>query len=688
MDISNYLQSFVNNTENISELIKLFLNRGQYNFGTIFLKKKNTVYSLLQHVSLNNSEKANKISFTPYKHFDNVFMSNETKDLGGYNSDETIHNIIIIPITVYNDIIGILCLGNKNKNINEEDITILDDLISLTQLIVNKCKLIEDFKKVYSDSTYFSKDLFLANMSHEIRTPLNGIIGYNQLLSHTNLDETQRNYLSNITQCSIQLMQIINDIIDFSKLASGNMSVTKECFILSELLNNIHVMIKTRLNNKKHVCEFIIDDDVPIHIVCDRQKLTQVIINLLSNSINYTHNSGCIKVYIENNNDNTITISVTDNGIGISEQEQCKLFNSFVQIENSLTKTGTGLGLAISKRLVELLNGTINVNSKVGLGSTFYFTCEHYPLDDFEKLLKQDEHLLKDKYVLVVDDLQENRIFISEMLFEWNMIPIVCPSAIEALQLIRSNRYNFLVGLIDICMDGMNGVELSKKLKDDNILFPLVALSSVSEYINYSNFDYKLDKPFDKLHLLGVLHKIVSENKKNSTFLGDPNSISPKNSISPSNSPINSPINGIINSPKTFSNNLFKNIKILIAEDVSYNRTMLYNMLKLLGYTKISLSVDGQDAIEHLDIAYKNNNPYDIILLDLRMPNVDGYEVIEHIKNKGHSLPKIVTVTASVLEEDRNRCRKLGIEYFINKPIQLNQLKNVLIKIIQNLRNI
>jgi signal transduction histidine kinase/DNA-binding response OmpR family regulator len=671
MDISNYLQSFVNNTENISELIKLFLNRGQYNFGTIFLKKKNTVYSLLQHVSLNNSEKANKISFTPYKHFDNVFMSNETKDLGGYNSDEIIHNIIIIPITVYNDIIGILCLGNKNKNINEEDITILDDLISLTQLIVNKCKLIEDFKKVYSDSTYFSKDLFLANMSHEIRTPLNGIIGYNQLLSHTNLDETQLNYLSNITQCSIQLMQIINDIIDFSKLASGNMSVTKECFILSELLNNIHGMIKTRLNNKKHVCEFIIDDDVPIHIVCDRQKLTQVIINLLSNSINYTHNSGYIKVYIENNNDNTITISVTDNGIGISEQEQCKLFNSFVQIENSLTKTGTGLGLAISKRLVELLNGTINVNSKVGIGSTFYFTCEHYPLDDFEKLLNQDEHLLKDKYVLVVDDLQENRIFISEMLFDWNMIPIVCPSAIEALQLIRGNRYNFLVGLIDICMDGMNGIELSKKLKDDNILFPLVALSSVSEYINYSNFDYKLDKPFDKLHLLGVLHKIVSENKKNSTFLGDPNSISPKNSP-----------------PKTFSNNLFKNINILIAEDISYNRTMLYNMLKLLGYTKISLSVDGQDAIEHLDIAYKNNNPYDIILLDLRMPNVDGYEVIEHIKNKGHSLPKIVTVTASVLEEDRNRCRKLGIEYFINKPIQLNQLKNVLIKIIQNLRNI
>ena len=152
------------------------------------------------------------------------------------------------------------------------------------------------------------------------------------------------------------------------------------------------------------------------------------------------------------------------------------------------------------------------------------------------------------------------------------MIPIVCASAIEALQLLRCNRYDFVAGLIDICMDGMNGVELASNIKDENFIFPLVALSSISEYINYSNFDYKLDKPFDKLQLINILYKIVNEKHKNSTFIGNNQTVIP-----------------IL--PEKSHNDCLKDVKILITEDISYNRTMLFNMLKLLGYSKISISL-------------------------------------------------------------------------------------------------
>jgi len=177
MDISDYLKNFVNKSENNKELILLFLNRGNYNFGSLFYKKNNTTFNLIENT--NSSNKNSTVSFTPFQNITNVLVSNISSNTYGYKASYNIENIIIIPINVCNDVVGVLCLGNKKTDINEEDTDNILDLISLTQLVVNKIKLIEDYKKIYSDSTYFSKDLFLANMSHEIRTPLNGIIGFN-----------------------------------------------------------------------------------------------------------------------------------------------------------------------------------------------------------------------------------------------------------------------------------------------------------------------------------------------------------------------------------------------------------------------------------------------------------------------------------------------------------------------------
>ena len=665
MDIIHFLKKYINKTENIKELLSLYLKRGNYEFCTLFWKKNNTKYYIIDHIHTNTNIQGDEklIVLSPFKNINNIFVSNVNTCTGGYEAEFPIHNIMIVPIHVCTDIIGVLCLGNKDENVKEEDVDKLIDLLSLTQVLVNKFKLIEDYKKIYSDSTYFSKDLFLANMSHEIRTPLNGIVGFNQLLMNTELSKQQKEYLFSMNHCSIQLMQIINDIIDFSKLSSGNMELNNDCVSVKEIMNNVYETLKERINIKKHKYSITIDEGVPNFIVIDKQKLTQIIINLLYNSINYTLKNGIIDIVISNSK-NMLQISVTDNGIGISEQNKCKLFNSFSQIENSLTKTGTGLGLAISKRLVELLGGKINVKSSLGKGSTFYFTCKHFPMKDIEDELKRDSKLLENKYILVVDDDSDNRVILSDMLFEWKMNPIICASGKEALKYISANRYDFELGLLDICMPEMNGVELSNNIKGLKPLFPLVALSSAVEFINTSNFDLVLSKPINKLQLFNIIHKIVTLNTKDTSYIG-------KTVILPNS-----------NSSTNLENKHFnKHIKILIAEDISYNQTLIHNIVTSLDYHNVTIVSDGQETIEIIDDSNAKGESFDILLLDLRMPRIDGYEVIEHIKKKGYPLPKIVVVTASVLKEDINKCHNMGVEYFITKPIDIKHVKNILLKL-------
>ncbi len=502
-------------------------------------------------------------------------------------------------------------------------------------------------------------DLFLANMSHEIRTPLNGIIGYNQLLIGTDLDLVQRNYVTSMNKCSIQLMQIINDILDFSKLASGKMKLTNSCTSLREVLDLVKEALGQRVKEKKLKCDFVLSKKVPEYLILDKQKLVQIIVNLLSNAIKFTDIGGkiCISITIEAD---MLQVTVEDNGIGISETEQLEIFNAFTQVNNEPTKkySGTGLGLPISKSLVELMAGGIAVSSILGLGSKFTFSVKYDKYEEVEKSVLRNGHAnLAGKTVLVVDDKSCNRIFICEMLFEWDMNPITCASALEAVRFVSSNRYDFAVGLIDICMPNISGTELARQLKEDKPELPLIALSSLEEsLVDLSCFEHKIDKPINKLQLYECLNDILSDKEGRRTFCLDKNE---KRKKSP---------------PKGKSR-----ISILIAEDVSYNCSLLCEMLQKLGYKQIDTASDGEETIKKI-----KSKDYQILLVDLKMPKMDGFEVIKYVTE--NSLPiNIVAVTASVLDEDRERCKRIGVKYFIPKPINIKELKEAMLYISQSL---
>lgn len=505
--------------------------------------------------------------------------------------------------------------------------------------------------------------LFIASISHELRNPLGGLSGYQQLLMNTNLSPLQKEYVSRIGSCCYQLVHLINDVLDFSKLSAGTMEINKECFSVKDLeIQSLNVM-ENKISEKKQVCKFNIES--PKFIIADKQKILQVLINLISNASKFSDIGKCIRVnIIKLEEENQIEISVIDEGIGISDIDKEVLFNSFVQLNNNLTKCGTGLGLSISKQIIELMNGEICVKSELGVGSTFIFKFPYIEFDNCNQIINKDIKKLKNKYVLVVDDNEDNRIMLSDILFEWKMNPIICSSALEALRLILNNRYNFSLGLIDICMPHTNGIELAKQIKSEKPLFPLIALSSLPSFIDTSNFEYKIDKPFNKLQLFNYILKVINYEKSSSYLLSSESSESSDSEDSSDSFNLN-------------ISNFNKNVNILIAEDFVYNRDMLKHMIQEIGFNNIYTVSNGQEVI---NIIEQKNIIFDIIILDIKMPVLNGFEVIEYLQNNSINI-EIIIISASVITEIKEKCKRIGIKYFIGKPIIYKKLKELLLNI-------
>ena len=289
------------------------------------------------------------------------------------------------------------------------------------------------------ESKEISAQYFLSTLSHEIRTPLNGIVGYTQLLSQSKLDKNQIMYLNSMKLCCIQLVELVNDILDFSRLATGKAQINHECLQIKDIAENVNSTVDYKLKEKKQKLIYIIPDNFPEYIVADKQKIIQVIINLVSNSIKFSELESHIIITFEYDNEK-MYVSVEDNGIGISKNDQEKLFNPFFQVQESLVKNGSGLGLAICKKIVTLLGGDIIVESEKGIGSTFRFNIKYENYTNYKTTIDSKKDIFKDKFILVAESDIDTRLLMSDILFETEMHVIVCSSPKETLRMINTKR--------------------------------------------------------------------------------------------------------------------------------------------------------------------------------------------------------------------------------------------------------
>lgn len=469
-----------------------------------------------------------------------------------------------------------------------------------------------------------SKDLFLANMSHEIRTPLNGVIGYTQLLLQTEATEKQQQYIHLINKCSLGLARIINDILDFSKLSSGKMLLVPTITSITEVMEFTVETLVPRIQEKNHTVNVIIDDNIPSYILVDRQKLVQILINLLSNAVKFTDYNGLIEIKISLSKyemSRQIQITVSDNGIGITKGNQKKLFRSFTQFDNTLSKSyqGTGLGLAIVKKLVTLMKGKISFDSTYGKGTQFTFTFNYQTINESQLVINKE---YKGRSVLVISDNNETRLLLIDKLTQIGLRPIPSSNIEEASRLLLNFSYDFEMCITDL--------DIAKQLQSHLPLIPVVYYGIKGEYT------------FQTLELIKMTEVI------NAAFT-ESRYIKKKDSLK-----------------------VNQRLRILIAEDNPDNQNLLVQMLESLDYRQITTVNDGVEAIQILQI-----KEFDVILLDLKMPRMNGFQVMDYLKKVNNRI-KVIPVSASVLEEDQLQCQKYGVKTFLQKPLILKDLQQAL----------
>ena len=513
-----------------------------------------------------------------------------------------------------------------------------------------------------------AKSEFLANMSHEIRTPMNGILGMAELLANTVTTDRQKDFLDVINNSASDLLRIINDILDFSKIEAGAFDLIPEPFDLKTAVNDVTSILNPKAQDKD--LELIINYPTSVgqSFIGDAGRLKQVLTNLVGNAIKFTENGYItidVKIASTRNNISIVDISIKDTGIGIDANKLEGVFNKFTQADNSTTRVygGTGLGLSISKAIVEMMGGRIFAESTLGEGSRFNIKIP-LPIDKNSVVQQFDIATIEGKRALIIDDIETNRLVLTEQLRGWGLNVDSVKDGVEALTLLKDKSeqgqpYNII--LLDYLMPGMNGEELATIISNNSTLgnSPIIMLSSCNQPL--SNQDLSkiginsyLMKPVREQKLFDAISQTISQ------AADDNNQTSLKREKISSNEH---------KTPKT---------EILVAEDISLNQDVVRLMLEDSAYRPVFVN-NGKEAVE---IYKENPSRFSAILMDISMPVMDGYEasklIFAYQQSRQLTRIPIIALTGHALKNDKETCLQAGMDDYLTKPVKQVDLLNKL----------